>query len=588
MDFSVLHSLSDFGYVNRDIDRLLQSSPTYWYEGICPKQGELLRLPRTAFVESIAHGLMQQLDNDDRFLQEGKMYGVLLVQLPWGELRILKAFSGLLNGKEIVEGWIPPIAGREQVAIDEAWTLAQLESIKQELIALHQIPERQQYQRSLQEFNQQLHQRSSYYRERKQQRQAQRQLLEKTVSGTALLMAMEQLNEQSRQDGIEQRRWKQQQSVTLRSLKQIIDQADTCIQVLKQQRKDLSRQLQSQLHRAYCLTNFAGETLSLEQVVQGAMPTGTGNCCAPKLLHYAAAHQLQPIALAEFWYGPASPNGDKQPGDFYGACTERCQPLMGFLLSGATCINSNQTAQTDRPVSAALSILYEDEWLIAVNKPAGLLAVPGRYASRQDSVLSRLQTQKGTLQAVHRLDQATSGILLLARTADTHCQLSQQFQQRQVDKIYEAILNGVVDRDRGIIDLPLWGNPVDRPRQQVNWQCGKPSVTQFQVIARYGSLTHVEFRPVTGRTHQLRVHAADPQGLGTPILGDRLYGCQSAADRLHLHARELRFEHPHLKQILHLQADTPFIPGQTIVSSKPDFFDEYLQQSAEEKVLRSE
>jgi tRNA pseudouridine32 synthase / 23S rRNA pseudouridine746 synthase len=566
MDFNVLHPLSEFGWVDGwascQTNRLLNSPPTYWYEGICPKQRALLRLPRTAFVETIAQQLMQQLANDGRFQQEGKMYGVLLIQLPCGEQRVLKAFSGLLNGKDRVEGWVSPIAGRDQVAVEEAWTLAQLEAIKQELLALQQLLERQQYQSLLQEFQQQLHHRSLYYRERKQERQRQRQLLEHAMEGEDVSIALEQLNEQSRRDGIEQRHWKQQQTVTLRSLKQVIDQADAQMQALKQQRKHLSRQLQTQLHQAYCLTNFAGETLSLEQVVQGVMPTGTGDCCAPKLLHYAATHQLQPIALAEFWYGPASPNGDKQPGEFYGACAERCQPLMGFLLSGTTRYYDqfDRPDFPDHPTLSALPIVYEDEWLIAVNKPAGLLAVPGRYADRQDSVLSRLQqTRSGTLRPAHRLDQATSGILLVARTDDAHRHLSQQFQQRQVDKRYEAILGGIVQPDRGIIDLPLWGNPTDRPRQQVNWQHGKPSITEFQVIDRHGHYTRLEFRPLTGRTHQLRVHAADPQGLGIPILGDRLYGCQATVDRLHLHAKELYVQHPHLKHTLYLQAETPFM-----------------------------
>jgi tRNA pseudouridine32 synthase/23S rRNA pseudouridine746 synthase len=561
---NVLHPLSAFGWIddrwdNCQTDRPLHSSPTYWYEGVCPKQREQLRLPRTAFVETIAQRLMQQLANDNRFQQEGKMYGVLLVQLPSGELRVLKAFSGLLNGQDSVEGWVTPIAGRDQVAVEEAWTITQLEVIKQELLALQQIPERQQYQWLLQTFHQQLHHQSHYYRERKQERQHQRQLLKKSVIGEELLTALEQLNEQSRRDGIEQRHWKQQQMAPLQSLKQVIDQADARMQALKQQRKYLSQQLQAQLQRAYCLTNFAGETLSLEQVVQGRMPTGTGDCCAPKLLHYAAIHHLQPIALAEFWYGLASPNGDKQPGEFYGACPERCQPLMGFLLSGA----SRRSKPFDPPDSSshsttsALSLLYQDEWLIAVNKPAGLLAVPGRYADRQDSVLSRLQqTHSGPLRPVHRLDQATSGILLVARTDDAHRHLGQQFQQRQVDKRYEAVLGGVVQPDRGMIALPLWGNPTDRPRQQVNWQHGKPSFTEFQVIDRHSHYTRLEFRPLTGRTHQLRVHAVE--GLGIPIVGDRLYGCQAAVDRLYLHARELCFQHPYLNHSLHLQAEVPF------------------------------
>ncbi|MBW4635426.1 MAG: RluA family pseudouridine synthase [Iphinoe sp. HA4291-MV1] len=207
-------------------------------------------------------------------------------------------------------------------------------------------------------------------------------------------------------------------------------------------------------------------------------------------------------------------------------------------------------------------ILYEDKWLIVVNKPPGLLSVPGRYRDTQDSVLSRLRQllpDGMMLKAVHRLDQETSGILLLARDLQTYRQLSRQFQQQQVHKVYEAVLSGSVTTNRGVIELPLWGDPQNRPYQQVDCQYGKPSVTHFQMIAGEGNYTRVEFTPLTGRTHQLRVHAADSRGLGVPILGDRLYGCRAGASWLHLHARELSFEHPQSAgQTLHLQAKTPF------------------------------
>ncbi len=163
-----------------------------------------------------------------------------------------------------------------------------------------------------------------------------------------------------------------------------------------------------------------------------------------------------------------------------------------------------------------------------------------------------------TLIAVHRLDQETSGILLLAKDKQTHCHLSQQFQQRKVYKLYEAILARTVAEEHHLIELPLWGNPNDRPYQTVDWQHGKPSITHFQVIAKEGNQTRIKCVPITGRTHQIRVHAAGSRGLGVPIWGDRLYGCSENIDRLHLHARELRFEHPQLGKMLYLQTETPF------------------------------
>ncbi|XWK88315.1 MAG: RluA family pseudouridine synthase [Phormidium sp.] len=544
----ILHQLADFIHSNFAVS---DSSISYWYQGYCPQTGDLLKLPRTPFAEAIAHSLMQQLSTDDRFSHEGKMYGILLVELPNGEQRVLKAFSGLLNGFSVVQGWVPPIPGREELLLEESRTLEQLEAIKNELIRLKQLPEREEYELLFREFEEKLREMCDRHHHSKQQRQEKRQLLCQTLTGEALNQALEELNNQSRLEGIEKRQFKRQRDAVLQPIKQLIAQADAQIRELKKQRQELSRHLQTQMHAVYSLTNFSGNSLTLQQLMPGGLPTGTGDCCAPKLLHYAASHNLKPLAMAEFWWGKSSVNGDKIAGEFYGACVERCQPLMGFLLSGMTPGKAREN----------LEILYEDEWLIAVNKPAGLLSVPGRYSYNQDSVISRLRQllpDGMSLTAVHRLDQETSGILLLARHRESYRQLSQQFEQKQVRKVYEAVLSGVLLIDKGVIDLPLWGNPENRPLQTVNWQVGKPSVTHFQVISREGNYTRVEFFPVTGRTHQIRVHAADEQGLGMVILGDRLYGCNANVNRLHLHAKEICFHHPHLGESLSIQAKTPF------------------------------
>ncbi|MEG4863039.1 MULTISPECIES: RluA family pseudouridine synthase [unclassified Microcoleus] len=544
-----VHRILDFAdcFTDRN-SRSIDLSANYWYEGYCPQSGELLRLPRTRMSEDLARGLMQYLAADDSFDGEGKMYGLLLVEMASGEQGILKAFSGLLKGCSVVEGWVPPIPGRSRVQGEEARALTQLEAMKQELIALNQLPQRQEYEALLSEFELQLQLLNEQHRNCKQQREQKRQLLSQTLAAEALSIALEQLNQVSRLEKIERRQLKRRRDETLQPLKLLIEAADERMRALKKQRKELSRELQAQMHAAYTLVNFLGKSRSLLQLMPaGAIPTGTGDCCAPKLLHYAAANNLKPLAMAEFWWGPSS--GDKIQGEFYGACGDRCQPLMGFLLSG---LGENKSK---------LPIIYQDEWLIAVNKPAGLLSVPGRYFDTQDSVQSRLQNYFGdglNLKNVHRLDLETSGILLLARDKETYSQLSGQFANKQVRKVYEAVLSGTVKIDAGTIELPLWGDPENRPYQQVNWECGKPSVTGFQVMAREGNHTRVEFWPLTGRTHQLRVHAADVGGLGIPILGDRLYGCRAAASRLHLHARELCFEHPQSGEWLHLQAATPF------------------------------
>lgn len=546
---SLLHPLSDF--LESDV-QINNSTPTYYYQGY--SNGELIQLPRTLEAEAIAVSLMQQLATNPIYSREGKMYGILLVKLPNGEKRILKAFSGLLNGCSVVEGWVPPIPGREQVRLEETHTLLELEVIKQEIIQLKQLTQRKEYETIALQFEQRLQEMSQRHQISKQQRQEKRQLLYKTLTEEELNIELEKLNESSRRDGIERKLLKQQREQVLQPLHMVINHADTKIRELKQQRKQISRKLQTQMHAAYSLMNFFGNSSTLQQLMPQGLPTGTGDCCAVKLLHYAATNNLQPLAIAEFWWGES--NQDKVAGQFYGACVERCQPLMGFLLSGLGLQSNSQVSRREVP------IIYQDEWLIAVNKPAGLLSVPGRYHHNQDSVVSRLMNSFPDCEniiAVHRLDMDTSGILLLAKDKYSYRLLSKQFEQRLVNKIYEAILSGNLLKHKGTIELPLWGNPEHRPYQEVNYQYGKSCITEFQVLNKEENYTRIEFMPLTGRTHQLRVHAADVKGLGIPILGDKLYGWDfRVANRLHLHARELTFKHPHLEEMVYLKTETPF------------------------------
>ncbi len=548
---------------------------TYWYEGRCPYSGEILCLPRTLQAEAIAKDLMQELAQT--ISTEGKMYGILLTKSTTGERIVLKSFSGLLNGESHVSGWVPPIAGREKVALEESITLTKLATIKQKLIELSQIPERLEYERRSQEYELQLQILRDRHQVSKQQRQIKRSQLLESLEKKELVIALQDLDRESQLEKITRRNFKRERErdQVLMSLKQMISDADVRMIALKQQRRELSRTLQTQMHNAYVLTNFAGKTRSLRQLItEGAMPTGMGDCCAPKLLHYAATHNLTPLAMAEFWWGNPSPDGYKIQGEFYGACVERCQPLMGFLLSGRRSVPAslkNEGEQQENQKSQAsifksnlereLPIIYEDEYIMAIAKPAGLLSVPGRYLDTQDSALSRLRQYLDdsiSLYPVHRLDRQTSGILLFARNLETLRSLNQQFQEREIRKVYEALLSGRIESDRGTIDLPLWGNPENRPYQQVDLQRGKPSVTQFQLLRHEENYSRIEFIPLTGRTHQLRVHAADPRGLGITILGDRLYGCNAVTSRLHLHARELSFIHPRSQEVIHLQIPVPF------------------------------
>ena len=535
---------------------LANGKADYFYTGVCPRTSRYHCLPRTPLAKAVAMALMQHLRESPEFNQEGKMYGVLLVRAAQGETVFLKAFSGLLQGQGMVPGWVPPIPGRDRVALQEAYTLTRLNYIKQRLQELQQIPERQVYACLAEDLNQRRQRLNQHHRYRKQERQRQRQMAHQSYQGKALQEALFNLDQQSRGDKAELRAFKQNKAQQLNPLAEAIRAADEEILLLKQQRRDLSCQLQVQMRRSYSLTNFAGQSLAVQDLAgKHGLPTGTGECCAPKLLHFAADHDLLPVAMAEFWWGPDAVN--KQAGEFYGACAERCQPIMGFMLAGLSAEGREKVPTPD----PTLPILYEDDWLVAVSKPFGLLSVPGRYGHCQDSVLSRLRNQLpdgSELVAVHRLDQDTSGVLILARHKAAERYLRRQFQDHQVVKCYEAVLAHRVTSTEGTITLPLWGNPQERPRQSVHWQRGKPCVTRYQVIALEQETTRVLFYPITGRTHQLRVHAAHPEGLNAPIVGDRLYGNADGTQRLHLHAREIRFWHPVHDKELTIRATTPF------------------------------
>ena len=277
-------------------------------------------------------------------------------------------------------------------------------------------------------------------------------------------------------------------------------------------------------------------------------PSGAGECCAPKLLQYAFSHGLQPFALAEFWVGAPSKTEIRHEGTFYAPCSGKCVPILRHMLQGIEIEESQETQQT-KALCRLIEILYEDDYLMVVNKPSGMLSVPGK-----NDELS-VETFLGA-KAVHRLDQDTSGLLVLAKTTEVYKTLQAYFQRRDILKRYEAVVkpiqtsNIIHHTSEGQINLPLLPNPFDRPRQMVDLEHGKPAITRYKIReCRLDGTLFIDFYPLTGRTHQLRVHAAHPDGLNAPILGDRLYGEQGK--RLMLHAAEITFLHPVTQQEMH-------------------------------------
>lgn len=195
-----------------------------------------------------------------------------------------------------------------------------------------------------------------------------------------------------------------------------------------------------------------------------------------------------------------------------------------------------------------IQVLYKDDHLLMVSKPADMLTVPGKGPEKADCMISRLQKNWPTAKVVHRLDMATSGILVVALTPTTHRELSRQFQDRQTEKHYIAVVDGNLqthlNATEGTVDLPLITDWPNRPRQKVCFQDGKPSQTLWQIIDQQADRTRVKLTPITGRSHQLRVHM---KALGHPIIGDNLYGCVDSiakAPRLLLHAKQLTVTHP--------------------------------------------
>lgn len=331
---------------------------------------------------------------------------------------------------------------------------------------------------------------------------------------------------------------------------------------LEAEQQAISRALLPKLQATYELSNARGETRGLEALFDPRpIPGGAGDCAAPKLLQHAYRLGARPVALAEFWWGDATPAGGRHHGVFYPACRGRCAKILPFMLEGVECEPppeyGNHGVLDDAPAT-----IFEDDDLWIVDKPSGLLSIPGRGNALRDCVQARLQQRAGLEdpswpRLVHRLDQATSGLLIAAKNKSTYVGIQQQFSRRTVHKRYEALVHGPVDGE-GLIDLPLGPDLDDRPRQIHDPVHGKPALTRWASLGNEGEQARIAFWPQTGRTHQLRVHASHSLGLGAPMLGDPLYGFPDEAPRLMLHAAELQFVHPRGGQALQFAAAVPF------------------------------
>jgi tRNA pseudouridine32 synthase/23S rRNA pseudouridine746 synthase len=332
--------------------------------------------------------------------------------------------------------------------------------------------------------------------------------------------------------------------------------------------KQLSQELQTWLFHQYRLLNARGEVKDLVDVWQEYYnrpkllrkyplpPGGTGDCCAPKLLQYAYQQGLKPLCMAEFWWGETTKTELRHHLNYYPACRGKCKPVLTWMLQGLDVDPDPESLAFERQ---ELPVVYEDEWLLVVNKPSGLLSAPGRV--EEYSVETIMQQRYPGSMIAHRLDMATSGLLIVAKTLEVYRNLQEQFVKHQVKKKYLAVLESldalekldILDK-RGTISLPLRPDPMNRPRQLVDPEHGKRAVTDYEFL----SDCLVALWPQTGRTHQLRIHCAHPDGLARPIVGDELYGTREKGQRLMLHAAEIWFHHPVTGINMHLSVAPDF------------------------------
>lgn len=489
-------------------------------------------------------------------LHAGKMFGVLVVRTSNGQIGYLAAFSGNLAGSNLHDFFVPPIY--DLLKPDGFFRIeeANISAINMQIKKMEESMEYQSARTTLAEITsmaeQQLSKAKHALKEAKAEREKKRA---QGVDETELKRMERESQFQKAEYKRMERRMKDEINVYTEKLQTI----EKTIDQLKQERRKRSARLQQQLFEQFHILNAKGEIKDLCEIFkdtpQKTPPAGAGECALPKLLQFAYLHRLEPLAMGEFWWGMSPKDEIRHEGHFYPSCKSKCEPILKHMLIGLE-VEKNPLAENihkDTP----LEIIYEDEWIVVINKPAGMLSVPGK--DNLDSVSQRLHKlyphATGPL-IVHRLDMATSGLILAAKDKNIHQQLQALFETRKIKKRYTAILEGNVPGNEGKITLPLCPDINDRPRQRVDYEYGKPAVTLYKVLEKTPDETLVSFYPQTGRTHQLRVHAAHNQGLNCPIKGDELYG--KKADRLYLHAAELSFIHPVTGKKMHIIKESGF------------------------------
>ena len=506
-------------------------------------------LPCEAVKES-ASEISAYIDSSDELAEvfgEGKMLGVLVVEKD-GKTGYLAGFSGNAGGRNVMEGFVPPIF--DLLAPSGIFKTRESE-ISAMNAGIRKLEESEELSALDSKINEILREESDTIAKYKAfmscEKEKRKRIRENGCDGTVL----GRLEQESRFQKAELKRiaWKFKEL-----LKPMISEREKIlseISRLKDERRKASDELQKWIFGQFRIRNFAGETKDINAIFAAenlVPPAGTGECAAPKMLQYAFEHGFRPVAIGEFWFGRPSSNEVRCNGRFYPSCTSKCGPLLRFMLKGMEYDPMEHTYETKTEVSGP-HIVFEDKWLIAASKPSGMPSVPGKNGLK--SMLEWLcELKSSKIFSVHRLDMDTSGIMLFAKDEKTAAGLRKQFEQRSVMKTYHAMTddagpyNGLGPGDKGRIELPLCPDYENRPRQKVDYKSGYTAVTEYEIEGIENGSLSIRFHPVTGRTHQLRIHSAHKDGIGVPIKGDRLYGSLSQGCRLHLHASSITFIHP--------------------------------------------
>lgn len=493
----------------------------------------------------------------------GKMFGVLVVRNAKGQLGYLQSFSGIVGNKTQLPYFVPPIFDRQDPGFIYAEKEKEIVQINTHLFSLENNLEFLHLSKEFESFltlnNENLKRNKSLLKQAKKIRQQKRKLGKESLSSFEFDALHLSHQKESRKADFD---FKKLHAVFLTKktewIKKITPYSNE-IERLKSLRKQKSAEAQQLIFDHYQFKNANGESEGIQYIFQNTPtktpPSGAGDCAAPKLMQYAFVNGYTPIALAEFWWGKSPKLEVRQHKSYYPACKAKCHPILSFMLTGLELDPNPVTSH--QPKDLVIQNLFEDDWILVINKPAFLLSVPGKEL--KDSVQNRLKKEYPNAtgpMVVHRLDMGTSGIMVIAKDLKTYHHLQQQFISRTIKKQYTAILDGIpLDKDP-TINLPLRVDLNNRPHQVVCEDHGKPAQTRWELLDTKNGKSKVRFYPHTGRTHQLRVHASHPKGLHTPIYGDELYGYR--LDRLHLHASRLEFIHPHSEKLMCIASPAPF------------------------------